>query len=433
MKQKVLLRSVGCRTNQEEMSALGNRLLNDGYQLVDKENLADIIILNTCSVTGHTESKTRRLINSFSKKNPNAKVMLTGCLAQQSPDELLNSPNVEWVVGNTRKSEIPQILDNSEEGIFYSLFEDGEAEVSDFNDETTDPSTSGRTRYSLKIQEGCDFSCSYCIVPALRGPSRSVSKEKVINDCKRAIDAGFKEIVITGTHIGQYFDGESYLFPNLITDLLSLDDSFRIRLSSLDPREFSDELLNVLLSNDRICDHLHISMQSLSVGVLERMNRIYKDFHIFEERLKKYQKSKPNAAIGGDFIVGFPGETNEEFKETCDLIKELKFNYGHVFRYSIRPGTTAEIMGDQISDIIKKERSDELRDILAVSRSEFMERQKGRTLQIISEKEYPVNGLTSNYIRVELPDIQKDKNNWIDIKIEKYDKSRNLCFAQLIN
>lgn len=433
MKEKVVLRSVGCRTNQEEMAALGNRLLSDGYSLVDKEHQADIIILNTCSVTGHTESKTRRLINSFSKKNPNAKIMLTGCLAQQSPDDLLNSPNVEWVVGNTRKSEIPEILDGSEEGLFYSLFENEEADVADFYDENTDPASSGRTRYSLKIQEGCDFSCSYCIVPSLRGPSRSVKKEKVFEDCKRAIESGFKEVVITGTHIGQYSDGDSYLFPNLIEDLLKIDNNFRIRLSSLDPREFSDELLTLLLKEDRICDHLHISMQSLSNGVLERMNRVYDEFNLFRDRLDIYLKEKPYAALGGDFIVGFPGETEEEFNETASAIKELGFNYGHVFRYSIRPGTTAEVMGDQITDIVKKNRSDTLRDILLESRVKFVEKQLNlRTLRIISEKECPVNGLSSNYIRIEVSDSNLNKNLWIDAKIISYDKNRNICYAELV-
>ncbi len=431
MKQKVLLRSIGCRTNQEEMSALGNRLLNDGYTLVNKENLADIIILNTCSVTGHTESKTRRLINSFSKRNPHAKVMLTGCLAQQSPDELLNNPNVEWVVGNTRKSEIPQILDSCEEGLFYSLFNEGEPDVADFNDANTDPATSGRTRYSLKIQEGCDFSCSYCIVPALRGPSRAVKKEKVIEDCTRAINAGFKEIVITGTHIGQYRDGADYLFCDLISDLLKIDDSFRIRLSSLDPREFTEDLLNLILSNDRICEHLHISMQSLSETVLERMNRVYDKFDVFKSRLKKYQKSKPYASIGGDFIVGFPGESDDEFEDTCTAINDLGFNYGHVFRYSVRPGTAAENMSDQVKDAVKKVRSDKLRDLLAANRLDFINKQKSKVHTIITEKESPVNGLSSNYIRFDIPDIRCVKNSWLNVEIDSYDMSRNVCIGKL--
>lgn len=432
MKEKVVLKSVGCRTNQEEMEALGNRLLNDGYFLVDKEKDADIIILNTCSVTGHTESKTKRLINSFSRKNPKAKIMLTGCLAQQSPHELMESSNVGWVVGNTRKSEIPKILENCNEGLFYSIFDESEAEVADFFDENSNPATSGRTRYSLKIQEGCDFSCSYCIVPALRGPSRAVKKEKVLNDCKRAVESGFKEIVITGTHIGQYSDGDDYNFVSILKDILSVPGFFRIRLSSLDPREFSGELLEFIISEDRICDHLHISMQSLSSTVLERMHRTYTGFDQFKKRVKQFKNCRPKAALGGDFIVGFPGETEEEFTKTLKEVSSIGFNYGHVFRYSIRPGTAAEEMGDQISDIVKKERSEKLRELLEKAHDKFLKSQVGSVTNIISEKEEPLSGLTSNYVRVVLEGVKGSKNIWVNTRITEADRVRNCCMGKIL-
>lgn len=435
MAGNVLLKSIGCRTNQEEMGALQNRLLNDGYTVTQDTQDAEIIILNTCSVTGNTESKTKRLINSFSKKNPNAKILLTGCLAQQIPDDLINRDGVEWVVGNNRKKDIPDILKQSDKGMFYSLFDDDEElVVADFNATPQDPSKSGRTRYSLKIQEGCDFSCGYCIVPSLRGPSRSVKREDVLKNCKSAIEAGFKEIVITGTHIGQYRDGDSYDFADLLAELLTLGSSFRIRLSSLDPREFSDKLLNLLKTQSRICDHLHISIQSFSENVLNRMNRIYSEKNEFIKRLRDYKNTKPFAGIGGDFIVGYPGETEDDFNDTLSLVKDLEFNYGHVFRYSVRPGTKAAEIDEQISESVKKDRSDKLRKIFSLNREKFIDRvlQENSLKKIIVEASNPIKGVTSNYIRVEVCQENADKNSWINVKLLGYDTNKNCCIAKVL-
>ncbi len=431
--KRVSFKSIGCRTNQQEIESLGRALEQEGFTVTTRHGNADIIVVNTCSVTGVTESKTRRLLQSLSRNYGQAKLCVTGCLAQQSPKELLAIERVCWVVGNRAKNDIPSIIQDTKGGLYGDPLDKGELDSVALSDTPiTTFADAGRTRFALKVQEGCDFRCSYCIVPLLRGASRSVSSKMVVLRAKRVLDAGYKEIVITGTHIGQYADNRSYGLVSLLEELLTITGDFRIRLSSLDPRDCTDNLLQLFINEERLCKQMHLSVQSLSIPVLTGMNRMFPLYETFVKRLHSIKDLSPSCAIGGDFIVGFPGETEEMFFKTMEMVKYLGFNYGHVFRYSKRPGTDATNLPDQVLEKEKTERSEILRDTLMDLRSRFIEKQiEDKVIQrIIIEKESPCTGITGNYIRVVLPDITGAKNSWQLVQLEKYVPEKNSCLAK---
>ncbi len=402
------------------MNSLRFRLLQQGYEFVDDLQQAQIIIINTCTVTSSTESKTKRVIKAVSEQYPSAKILLTGCLAQQKPSELKDLDSVFWVVGNTEKDQIPSILEKNG-GIFQRPFS---SEIPELSIKTCQiPSAKAqagfRTRFPLKIQEGCNYRCSYCIVPSVRGPSRSAEFSQVISAFDSAVKAGFKEIVLTGTHIGQFAKEQSESLLELLKEIISIDGDFRVRLSSLDPRDLSDEILQLVGDNSKICDHLHVSIQSFSEKVLRAMERPYSDVDELVKRLSTFRRSFPSAGLGADFIVGFPGETNKDFELTMERVSMVGFSYAHIFRFSARPGTSALSLPEQISDSIKTDRSNRLRMLINQSRDEFINKNRTVSKKIIVESESPVRGLTSNYIHVEIPGLKISCNSWLDVKVHE--------------
>jgi threonylcarbamoyladenosine tRNA methylthiotransferase MtaB len=416
----VALRSIGCRTNQEEMAALGQALLRQGFTLADGLGDAGIVVVNTCSVTGHTESKVRRLLAHIARKALDASICVTGCMAQQRGEELLGLKNVRWVIGNGRKHETASILSSGEEGVFVAALERGFLPLPSV---TGTPSQGTRTRFSVKIQEGCDFACSYCIVPQLRGPARSAPMEAILSFSRQAVEAGFREIVLTGTHIGQYDDPAGGLM-RLLERLLMLEGDFRVRLSSLDPRELSLQLLSMIGTEPKLCDHLHVSLQHLSAGVLAAMDRPYRCFDSILEQLTHFRASYPFAGLGADFIVGFPGEREEQFQELCTGARKLGFSYAHIFRYSPRPGTRAPQLPGAVAEPVKKERSERLQRIVAECRGSFVAAQAGMARRIIVEQERPVRGVTSNYLAVEIPSCSALHNSWLDVILQGAGRGR---------
>lgn len=420
LSKNVAVKSIGCRTNQEEMNSLRFKLQNCGYKIVEDLERADIIIVNTCTVTSSTESKTNRFLSAISVKYPNAKILLTGCLAQQKPEELKKvSSTVQWVVGNTRKDDIPQII-SMQEGIYHEPFNN--EQVSQFP-QTLPVATPAekeagfRTRFPIKIQEGCNFRCTYCIVPSVRGPSRSLNIDNVLKVCKTAIDSGYKELVLTGTHIGQFGKTENYSLEQLLHKIVQIEGDFRVRLSSLDPRDLSEEILQLVGSNPKICDHLHVSAQSFSEAVLNNMGRPFNQVNSFVGMLRRFRERFPSAGLGADLIVGFPGETEDDFLKTMEYAESIEFSYAHVFRYSARPGTPSCNFDRQIPETLKTERSDRLRTLIEKSRIAFLKKNNTVFKKIIVESEYPVRGLTSNYLHVEIPGFRKQCNSWLDVFI----------------
>lgn len=419
--------SVGCRTNQEETVTLRRELALAGFTIAPGPESADFIIVNTCSVTAGAESKVKRLLRSLSRGiSPGARIAVTGCLAQQRPRDLLRRDRVAWVIGNARKRDIPAILKEGREGIFWEPLDRTPLSLPRDVDA---PSPESRTRFSIKIQEGCDRACAYCIVPRLRGPSRCAPAREVLDACRKALDAGYKEIVLTGTHIGQFRDGERGLWP-LAERVLSLRGDFRVRLSSLDPRELTDELLSAAGGGKKMCDHLHISLQSLSAEVLTNMQRPYRDLDALTERLVSFRARYPFAGIGADFIVGFPGETDSHFETTVRLADRIGFSYAHVFRFSARPGTEAALLSDQTPESIKTERGERLRAVVKRSRERFIRSHRGRSGRIIVEREHPLRGITSNYLSVEVRGpVSVLHNQWLDVILEGSDGGR-FCGAR---
>jgi len=318
-------------------------------------------------------------------------------------------------------------------GVFHSSFEkapEGSLQLNDHN--VVVPSAKrilAKTRFPVKIQEGCDFRCSYCVVPALRGPSRSAMANTTIDICKQAVDAGYKELVLTGTHIGQYGNGQGDSLVSLLQSIVAIKGDFRVRLSSLDPRDLSDELLSMIGSNEHLCDHLHVSVQSLSNDVLEKMNRPYEDLDVLIERLVNFRKQFPLAGLGADLIVGFPGETDDNIFETIDNVKKIGFSYAHIFRYSLRPGTAAAVFPEQVTETEKSRRAELVRNVIDESRKSFLQRMHGVQKKIIVESKFPVRGLTSNYLHVEIPELRGERNTWLDISVTGSGSGR-FCLAE---
>ncbi|KMQ50940.1 tRNA-t(6)A37 methylthiotransferase [Chitinispirillum alkaliphilum] len=427
----VALCTIGCRTNQEEMGTLKQNLLSAGYLVTDKPDIADVIIVNTCSVTALTESKTEKMIGSYSRDFPRAALLVTGCLAQQKKSDLTKFPGVKWVVGNREKGKIIQIIQQYEEGVFCPEISDGDVlESKDNRLHSVDPK---KTRYSIKIQEGCSFQCAYCIVPSLRGPSRATGMTELLDSFKQAIDIGYKEIVLTGTHIGQYRDPSSGAdLLSLIEEILKTSGNFRVRLSSIDPRDLTNELIEMIAGEEKICDHLHLSIQSFSPRVLERMNRPWREVESIVHKLTDLRKRNPLVGLGGDFIVGHPGETEEDFLYSLNIVEQLLFSYGHVFRYSRRPGTSADTFSDQLPETVKTHRSTTLREVLDSTRKKFLSTLQGQSFNIITESEMPVKGITSNYIKVRVPGVTAVRNTWLNVKVLE-SVHNDYCIAEPIS
>jgi threonylcarbamoyladenosine tRNA methylthiotransferase MtaB len=427
MANAVLLKSIGCRTNQEEMAALASLLACRGHSVVERLEDADIVIVNTCFVTSTTEAKTRRYISALSRARPGIKICVTGCLAQHSPLEIKRRLPVTWVVGNGFKKDIPSILDDRTGGVFHGDVCSPQSRSLSLVNIPTRPGARGRTRFFLKIQEGCDCRCSYCVVPQVRGPSVSAAFSDVRAAFGRAVDAGYKEIVLTGTHIGHYADAASGSLADLAAALVESPGDFRVRLSSLDPRELSDSLLEMIGKHPKLCRHLHLSVQSFSSEILARMNRPITDVAGLVERLALFRRRFPGVGLGGDFIVGFPSETEEQFEATCSAVVAAGFCYGHVFRYSRRPGTPAASSGGQIDEKGKTARSARLREVLDTCHESFIEGARGAAQTILVEADNPVSGLASNYLRIEVPGVSVQKNTWMRVEIHGINPDSGRC------
>jgi threonylcarbamoyladenosine tRNA methylthiotransferase MtaB len=432
MANAVLLKSLGCRTNQEEMMSLSSRLVDSGHSIVDSLDLADIVIVNTCLVTAHTEAKARRMIAAISRLRPGVKICVTGCLAQNSPLDIRKRLPVTWVVGNNFKRDIPDILADTGGGVYHDDIGKKKQGLLSVSGPATAPCESTRTRFFLKIQEGCDFACAYCIVPLVRGRSKSAGLDEVETAFRKAIALGYKEIVITGTHIGQYGNDGGPVTANLfdvVRRCASLDGDFRIRLSSLDPRDLSEPFLEMIGGNPRVCRHCHVSVQSLCAPVLSAMNRPINEYDAFINRLASFRRRFPQVGLGGDFIVGFPGETAEMFDETLGRVSSIGFSYGHVFRYSRRPGTRAAAMDGQIDEKEKNRRSRRMRTVLDAGHGSFVSNAMKAVQRVLVETEGPPGGLASNYLRLDIPGCAAPKNTWLDAVITGTDPETGHCVA----
>jgi threonylcarbamoyladenosine tRNA methylthiotransferase MtaB len=401
---KVAMVTLGCKVNQCESAGIAEALAARGMTLVPFEEVADGYIINTCTVTGRTDYQSRQLIRRAIRKNPAAAVLVTGCYAQRTPEEIARIPGVRFITGNAEKEQIPDILCEMTTDVPRILVCDirKEKAISRLG-ATVFP---GHTRAFLKIQDGCDVFCSYCIVPHTRGASRSLPPEEVLERITSISRAGYREIVLTGIHLGAW--GRD-LTPrvDLATLVRSVVDGCaveRLRLSSIEPRELNEEIIALIGTSGTVCRHLHIPLQSGDDGILAAMRRDY-DAAFFRDLVCKLHATVPGIAVGIDVMAGFPGETEEAFANTLRLVEEMSLAYLHVFPYSRRPGTPAATMAGQLPEEEKKRRAERLRAVGAEKRQAFAEKFIGTPLQVLVEGRtdkntgYPV-GFSDNYIPV---------------------------------
>ncbi len=401
MSQSLSVVTLGCKTNQFESAAMAEQLQQAGYCPVDFEAGADLVLINTCTVTAATDSQSRNLIRRARRLNPGVRIIVTGCYAQIDPQSLCDLPGVSLVVGNQEKSQLLELLlkDDAQHKVHVGDIRAQESfeplEINTFEQ---------RSRAFVQIQNGCDAFCAYCIIPYARGRSRSASIEEVVGQVERLSAAGYPELVLTGIHIGQYgLD----LQPK--TDLLGLlraieDSAFsgRLRLGSIEPNELNDELLRYIASAGWICPHLHIPLQAGENSVLQRMNRHY-SCEDYAALLDRVHELIPDAAVGLDIIAGFPGETDEQFESTVAFLKELNFSHLHVFPFSRRQGTPAAQMGGQLPGDVIKERAARLREVGDEKNLRYRSSFIGRSLELVIEggsKAGLQKGLAENYLSV---------------------------------
>ncbi|MNW29472.1 Threonylcarbamoyladenosine tRNA methylthiotransferase MtaB [compost metagenome] len=398
--------TVGCKVNFYDTEAIWQLFKNDGYEQVDFEQTADVYLINTCTVTNTGDKKSRQIIRRAVRRNPNAIIAVTGCYAQTSPAEILDIPGVDLVVGTQdREKIIPYVkqLQSEREPInavrnIMKTREFEELDVPDFAD---------HTRAFLKIQEGCNNFCTFCIIPWSRGLSRSRDPKNVVNQARQLVAAGYKEIVLTGIHTGGYGDDlDNYHLADLLWDLDKIEGLGRIRISSIEASQIDDRVLEVLKASSKMCRHFHIPLQAGSNEVLKRMRRKY-TIEEFEEKIKKIRDFMPDVGITTDLIVGFPGETEELYREGYEAIKRIGFSEMHVFPYSKRTGTPAARMEDQVDEEVKHARVHELIELSEAMQLQYAEMFVGQLLDVIPERDEKgllgdgrVAGFSDNYLQI---------------------------------
>ncbi len=407
------MRNFGCRASQADGAAIEAALAGQGWHTAPDAREAGLVILNTCTVTSSADDDVRQAIRRVHRENPEANILVTGCYAQRAPEEVSGLPGVRWVVGNSHKVRIPEIVAATTAPYH------GEVHVGDifaqeeFLAAPVEDAAGERTRPNLKIQDGCNNRCSFCVIPFVRGRSRSAPAEQVVEQV-RGLARRYREVVLSGINLGRWGrePGSQMRLIDLLRRLLAETDIERLRLSSVEPMDFSDDLLGLMAESPRIAKHVHAPLQSGSDRVLRRMHRKYRPRH-YEDRVRRARALMPDAAIGADVMVGFPGETGEEFEESRAFIESLPFTYLHVFTYSERPGTPAADREDQVPMEVRKERNRVLRELGAQKNLEFRRRMVGRTLSVVTLE----NGaLSSNFLKLELS-TPREPNQLIDVPI----------------
>jgi threonylcarbamoyladenosine tRNA methylthiotransferase MtaB len=441
----------GCRATQADGAAIEQQFRKLGLKRADTSSGAQIVILNTCTVTASADQDARAAIRRIHRENPHCQIVVTGCYAQRAPEEIAQLPGVAQVIGNSHKHRLGEIasqgfvpLDRfqsqngpgcTENSIFVSdIFAHTELLAAPVFDAANE-----RTRPNLKVQDGCNNRCSFCVIPYVRGNSRSMPIARILEEVNALVDAGYREVVISGINLGQWGRDlaaktrhRRATFPDLVRSILLHTSLEKLRISSVEPMDWSDELIQLVAESPRVAKHAHVPMQSGSDRVLRRMHRKYRPWH-YREKIEKIRRAMPTAAIGADVMVGFPGETNSDFEETRRMIEELPFTYLHVFTYSPRPGTPAAGMRDQVPVPTVRVRNRVLRELAARKKLAFMRSFIGKPLEAITLKSTdgrhvlecapPANdaafteALTDNYLKLRLTE-KHEANRWLRADIE---------------
>lgn len=428
--KKVKFSTLGCKVNQYETEAMAELFVKKGYEITDDYN-CDVFVLNTCTVTNLSDRKSRQQISKIRSENSNAVIAVVGCYSQVSPDEIENIQGVNVILGTKYRKEIVELceLAKSSNKIINKVENIGKNK--EFEELTINTEHS-MTRAYIKIQEGCSQFCSYCIIPYARGPIRSRNIRDIVLEAKRLADNGFKEIVLTGIHVASYgkdFDNKDIGLIDVIEDIANIDKIKRIRLSSLEPRIVDKKFLDRLSQVEQFCDHFHLSLQSGSDSILQSMNRKY-DTHLYERTINLIREYYPNAAITTDIIVGFPGETYEDFEQTLNFVDKIKFSKIHVFKYSNRKGTVASKMKNQIPGLAKKERSQRLIEKSKYYTDKFLDNMLNQPIKVLFESKNDngfIKGYTTNYIRVKRQYNPNLSNKIIDVVCDRRENEELVC------
>ncbi len=415
--------TLGCKVNTYESEYIINELVKNNYIIKDFDDICDIYIINTCTVTNNSDSKSRKIIRQAIKRNKDACIVVMGCFIAANPD--YNEEGIDIIIGNKDKAKIIELLDE-----YFKNKELIKREYKDRLDEFEDmyiEDFPGRTRAFVKIQDGCDNFCSYCIIPYVRGKCRSKDENKVIDEVKALVKNGYKEIVLTGIHTGSYGVDLDSSFADLLNKLVKIKGLERLRISSIEVTELNDEVLNILKESNILVDHLHIPIQAGSNEILKRMNRKY-DLDYFENKIKEIRSIRPDIAISTDVIVGFPGESEELFNKTIDTCRRIGFSKLHVFPYSERKGTASSKMDGKLDNKVKKDRARKLIEVSHELEEEYMRKFINKEVEVLIEevKDGYSYGHTSDYLEVK---IKGNYNHNELVKVKISDVSYPYCLA----
>jgi len=438
LEKKVAFYTLGCKLNFSETSTIARNFTDEGFKRVPFEDTADVYVINTCSVTDNADKRFKTIVKNALKKNHDAFLIAVGCYAQLKPEELAAVDGVDLVLGATEKFNVTSYINDLTKN---TIGEVHSCEISEADFYVGSYSIGDRTRAFLKVQDGCDYKCTYCTIPLARGISRSDTLENVINNAKEISSKGIKEIVLTGVNIGDYGKGEfgnkkhEHTFLELVKKLDEVEGIHRLRISSIEPNLLKDETIDFVSKSNSFVPHFHIPLQSGSDELLKKMKRRYL-LKTYTNRVAKIKEVMPNACIGVDVIVGFPGETDELFLETYNYLNEMNISYLHVFTYSERPNTEAVNFEGTVPKKIRAKRSKMLRGLSAKKRRSFYEGQLGNTATVLFEnenKEGFINGFTENYVKVKAPWNPKLANTLKSVILTEIDQDGLVRFTFVEN
>lgn len=422
---KVAIQSLGCKVNLYESEYITDQFQKAGYEIVPFQEIADVYIINTCSVTNTSDVKSRKVIHQAIRRNPDACIVAIGCFIEANHD--YHEDGVDILLGNANKSKVLEYVER-----YWQTKQKANYFVTPIPEKFDDMTMStflGRTRAFIKIQDGCENFCSYCIIPYVRGKCRSKNFQTVLEEIQNYVQHGYKEVVLTGIHTGNYGVDLGTDFAALLREIVKINELVRLRISSIEITELTDEVLQIIRDNDVIVDHLHIPLQAGSDKILRLMNRKY-DLAYFKQKMEQIREIRPDVSLTTDIIVGFPFETEEDFQDTLSFVREVQFSKVHVFPYSRRSGTVAADMAEQVPGDVKKDR---VRRLLALSKeleTEYMKKFIGKTLPVLMEvnrTDYSL-GHTSNYLLVKVPG-EYQSEDLVDVTIT--DVSYPYCLGEV--
>jgi threonylcarbamoyladenosine tRNA methylthiotransferase MtaB len=424
MGKKVAFKTLGCRLNQSESDSLLTDFYKAGYEIVNFNNEADVYIINTCTVTSQSDHKSKNYINQACRRKNSPIVIVTGCMANHQRDFLEKREDVTYVVENKIKSSIFTIVDNHFKGEIKGI-NDLKEDLFNFSP----AEKSFHTRSFIKINDGCNNNCSYCIVPLVRGSAVSRPAESIIENISKVAGLGYKEVVLTGVNISCY-SYKNIGFEDLVEKILNMQGDFRVRISSLEPEGIGDKLAD-LFTNPRLCPHLHLCLQSGSEKILSKMKRVY-NLSEYLKIIDSLRSKQPELNLTTDIIVGFPGETDKDFQQTCKVVKDIGFSHIHTFKFSFRKGTYAGQMPEQIPEKIKHERSEKIREISNLNKFNYRKSFINKTQRVLIERITPeglAKGYGEHYVPVKFKNQGYTRNTFADVRIYGVDKNEELILT----